>query len=112
MPIASLTKAFTAAAISELVVDGKMDWVTTPVSEYLSELEFRDPVVTFQLTPVDFLSHRTGLPRVEYFGWFWRTESRRDLIKRLKYANVVSKLQSDTDYHNGNFAIAGETAVN
>lgn len=59
MPIASMTKAFTSAAISELVGEGKMDWDTTPVNTYLSEFAFKDPVLTSQLTLVDLLSHRT-----------------------------------------------------
>ncbi|KAG0315912.1 hypothetical protein BGZ97_007706, partial [Linnemannia gamsii] len=59
MPIASLTKAFTSAAISELVGEGKMDWDTTPVNTYLPEFAFKDPVLTSQLTLVDLLSHRT-----------------------------------------------------
>lgn len=62
MPIASLTKAFTSAAISELVGEGKMDWDTTPVSTYLPEFAFGDPVLTSQLTLVDLLSHRTVCP--------------------------------------------------
>lgn len=59
MPIASMTKAFTSAAISELVGEGKMDWDTTPVNTYLPEFAFGDPVLTSQLTLVDLLSHRT-----------------------------------------------------
>jgi hypothetical protein len=59
MPIGSLTKAFTATAIGELVAEGKMDWDTTPVNTYLPEFEVKDPVVTKQLTLVDLLSHRT-----------------------------------------------------
>lgn len=59
MPVGSLTKAFTATAIGELVAEGKMDWDTTPVNTYLPEFELKDPVVTSQLTLVDILSHRT-----------------------------------------------------
>jgi len=46
-------------AIGELVAEGKMDWDTTPVNTYLPEFEFKDPVLTSQLTLVDLLSHRT-----------------------------------------------------
>jgi CubicO group peptidase (beta-lactamase class C family) len=58
-PIGSLTKAFTATSIGELVAEGKMDWDTTPVNKYLPEFELKDPVLTSQLTLVDLLSHRT-----------------------------------------------------
>lgn len=68
MPIASLTKAFTSAAISELVGEGKMDWDTTPVNTYLPEFAFKDPVLTSQLTLVDLLSHRTVCLIIIFFS--------------------------------------------
>ncbi|KAF9426605.1 hypothetical protein BGZ76_002680, partial [Entomortierella beljakovae] len=111
MPIASLTKAFTATAIGELVGEGKVDWDTTPVSKYLPEFELQDPTFTSQLTLQDLLSHRSGFPQVE-LGWFWNTESRRDLIKRLKYVKAQSKLRSYVLYNNVMFTVAGEAAAN
>lgn len=57
--LGSLTKAFTATAIGELVAEGKLDWDTTPVNTYLPEFETIDPVLTSQLTLQDLLSHRT-----------------------------------------------------
>lgn len=59
MPIASITKAYTAVAVGELVAEGKMNWDKTPVNEYLPEFELKDPVLTKQLTMLDLLSHRT-----------------------------------------------------
>ena len=59
MPIASMTKAMTAAAIGELVAEGKLDWDTTPVSKYVPEAQFGDPILTSELTLVDYLSHRS-----------------------------------------------------
>jgi CubicO group peptidase (beta-lactamase class C family) len=71
-PIGSLTKAFTATAIGELVAEGKMDWNETPVNTYLPEFQLKDPVLTSQLTLVDLLSHRTvslpGLYNGEQFA--------------------------------------------
>ncbi|KAF9951260.1 hypothetical protein BGZ70_001053 [Mortierella alpina] len=110
-PIASLTKAFTAAAIGELVGEGKMDWDSTPVSKYLPEFELQDPVLTSQLTLQDLLSHRTGLPQVD-LGWFWNTESRRDLIKRLRHVKMESKLRTAVQYNNVMYGVAGEAAAN
>jgi CubicO group peptidase (beta-lactamase class C family) len=57
--IASLTKAFTATAIGELVAEGRVDWDKTPVSQYLPEFQLKDPVLTSQLTFADMLAHRT-----------------------------------------------------
>lgn len=58
MPIASMTKAMTAAMIGELVAEGKLDWDKTPVVEYVPEANF-DPIVSAELTLSDYLSHRT-----------------------------------------------------
>ncbi|KAF9344127.1 hypothetical protein BGX26_004756 [Mortierella sp. AD094] len=111
MPIASLTKAFTAATVGELVGEGKVDWDTTPVSKYLPEFELQDPVFTSQLTLQDLLSHRTGLPSTE-LAWYWNTEPRRELIKRLKYIKSGSKLRSQVQYSNVMYAVAGEAVAN
>ncbi|KAG0364170.1 beta-lactamase/transpeptidase-like protein [Gamsiella multidivaricata] len=111
-PIGSLTKAFTATAIGELIAEGKMDWDTTSVNKYLPEFELKDPVLTSQLTLVDLLSHRTGLPRNVGYSWYRTTESRRDLIKRLKHVEMTSKLGSKTQYNNIMYAVAGEAAAN
>ncbi|KAF9183236.1 hypothetical protein BGZ51_004158 [Haplosporangium sp. Z 767] len=109
--IASVTKAFTAAAIGELVAEGKADWDTTPVNKYLPEFEVSDPVLTSQLTFVDLLSHRTGLPPID-IGWFRNTEKRIDLIKRIKHVPLDSKLRSKSNYSNVMYAVAGEAAAN
>lgn len=58
MPIASMTKAMTAAMIGELVAEGKLDWDKTPMVEYVPEAKF-DPIVSAYLTLSDYLSHRT-----------------------------------------------------
>ncbi|KAF9192599.1 hypothetical protein BGZ51_005188 [Haplosporangium sp. Z 767] len=111
-PIGSLTKAFTATAIGELVAEGKMDWDSTPVSKYLPEFELKDPVLTSQLTLTDLLSHRTGLPNLD-FAWHKVPFSRRELIKRLRHVDGMPlKLGSKTQYNNIMYAVAGEAAAN
>ena len=58
MPIASMTKAITAAMIGELVAEGKLDWDKTPVVEYVPEARF-NPTLSEELTIADYLSHRS-----------------------------------------------------
>ncbi|KAF9106464.1 hypothetical protein BGX29_009399 [Mortierella sp. GBA35] len=112
MPIASLTKAFTAAAIGELVAEGKMDWDTTPVNKYLSEFEFKDPVLTSQLTLVDLLSHRTGMPDID-LAWTRNRTPRRELFKTIRHIDTIpSKLKPYAEYSNTMYAVAGEAAAN
>ncbi|KAF9426604.1 hypothetical protein BGZ76_002679 [Entomortierella beljakovae] len=110
MPIGSLTKGFTAAAIGELVAEGRVDWNVTPVSKYLPEFELQDPVLTSQLTIQDLLSHRTTLPMID-LAWYWSKESRIELIKRLKHVKVQSKLTPYANYNNVTFAVAAEAVA-
>ncbi|KAF9384167.1 hypothetical protein CPB97_005892 [Podila verticillata] len=109
--LGSLTKAFTATTVGELVSEGKMDWDTTPVNTYLPEFETIDPVLTSQLTMQDLLSHRTTFPSLD-ISWLWGNESRRDLIKRIRHVPVDSKLRATTNYNNVMYAVAGEAAAN
>ncbi|KAG0065455.1 hypothetical protein BGZ89_008299 [Linnemannia elongata] len=110
-PMGSLTKAFTAAAIGELVAEGKMDWDTTPISHYLPEFELEDPVLTSQLTNIDLLSHRTGMPNID-FAWYRTNTTRRELIKRLKYVKLDPKLRTTVQYSNVMYTVVGEAAAN
>ncbi|KAF9284875.1 hypothetical protein BGZ68_004332 [Mortierella alpina] len=109
--IASVTKAFTATAIGELVAEGKVDWDKTPVSEYLPEFELKDPVLTSQLTFGDMLAHRTPVPFVD-LAWLRNTTSQRDLINQLKHLDMPSKLSSTVNYSNIVYTVAGEAAAN
>ncbi|KAG9319962.1 hypothetical protein KVV02_002080 [Mortierella alpina] len=110
-PIASVTKAFTATAIGEMVAEGKLDWDTTPVNKYLPEFELQDPILTKQLTVIDLLSHRTDLGRKADMAFYKSTTPRIELIKRLKLVNVQSKLRSDMNYSNALYTVAGEAAA-
>ncbi|KAK3808875.1 MAG: beta-lactamase/transpeptidase-like protein [Linnemannia gamsii] len=110
MPIGSLTKAFTATAVGEVVAEGKMDWDTTPVNTYLPEFRLKDPVMTSQLTLADLLSHRTNLPNVS-IRWIKAKESRLELIKLLRHADQSSRLTSNQNYSNTMYAVAGEAAA-
>ncbi|KAG0017324.1 hypothetical protein BGZ80_008404 [Entomortierella chlamydospora] len=109
--IGSVTKSFTAAAVGELVTEGKVDWDTTPVSKYLPEFEASDPVLTSELTLEDLLSHRSGFPVVDA-SWFYNTESRKELVKRMKYVKMDTKLRPYSKYNNVMTSIAGIAAAN
>ncbi|GJJ71420.1 hypothetical protein EMPS_03770 [Entomortierella parvispora] len=111
-PIASLTKAFTATAIGELVAEGKMDWDKTPVNKYLPVFELQDPTLTRKLTISDLLSHQTGLPSTAFL--FYRNQrSRLETIQAFRELTIpedrphVPKYQ----YDNSMYTVAGEAAV-
>src|SRR5690606_36708626 len=59
-PIASNSKAFTGAALTMLVDQGKIAW-HDPVINYLPWFRLSDPYVTRELTIEDLLVHRSGI---------------------------------------------------
>lgn len=64
-PIASLTKAFVASTIAQLVQEGILKW-DEPLTSYIPELSFEhSPSLADQFSLVDILSHRTGLARLD-----------------------------------------------
>ncbi|KAG0328144.1 hypothetical protein BG000_000632 [Podila horticola] len=106
--IGSLTKAFTAAAVGELVAEQKAKW-DVPVSEYLPEFQLKDPHLTKEITFIDLLAHRTGYPSLD-LEWWLRPESRLELIKLLRHVDPQAPLRSDFIYNNHMYAVAGEAA--
>ncbi|KAF9137199.1 hypothetical protein BG015_002805 [Linnemannia schmuckeri] len=108
--IASVSKAFTATAVGELVAEGKVDWDKTPVSHYLPEFQLKDPVLTSQLTFVDMLSHRTPVPPAD-MAWFRNELPPRVLISQLKHLDMPSKMSPIVNYNNLVYAVAGEAAA-
>ena len=58
--VGSLTKAFTATAMAQLIDDGKMSW-DDPVHKHLPTFRLSDPLADRDVTLRDLLCHRTGL---------------------------------------------------
>lgn len=63
-----MTKAFTAAAVGELIAENKAKW-DAPVSEYLPEFKLKDPRLTAEINFIDLLAHRTVSIRHALLGW-------------------------------------------
>jgi CubicO group peptidase (beta-lactamase class C family) len=104
--IASATKAFTATAVAMLVSEKRLSW-DDPVTKYLPRLKLSDPYVTRELTVRDLLSHRVGLPRVDW-TWFGAELSRTDLLARLQYITPAWSFRSHFGYQNLMYLTAGE----
>ena len=62
MPIASMTKQFTVAALGTLVRQGKLDW-DKPVREYLPNFRLNNEYATANATTRNLVSNRIGLSR-------------------------------------------------
>ncbi len=104
--LASVTKSFTAAGVAALVTQGKLEW-NKPVRDYLPEFQLYDKDLTARVTPVDLLSHRTGLPRHDALWYYNRDLSREELIHRLRYLEPSKDLRESFQYNNLMFLTAG-----
>src|SRR5687767_5739649 len=106
--VASLTKAFTSAALAALVDEGRLRW-DDPVTKHLPSFQLYDPYVTRELTVRDLLSHRSGLAT---FGgdllWYETTYSREDILKRVRHLRPVHPFRGRYGYQNIMFLAAGE----
>jgi CubicO group peptidase (beta-lactamase class C family) len=71
--IASLTKAFTAAAIGVLVHEKKITW-DTPIAHVMPEFRHPDRTIAEETNLVDLLSHRVGVATQDSL---WSTEHGR-----------------------------------
>ena len=106
-PIASCTKAFTTAAMSILVDQGKLDG-DTPVRAYIPSFKLYDPVATERDTlGRDLVSHRTGLPRHDLVWYNNTAVTRRELFERLRYLEPTKDLRSFLQFQNLMYMAAG-----
>lgn len=106
--VASLTKAFTAAAVGLQVDAGRMRW-DDPVIEHLPGFRLRDPWVTETITLRDLLAHRSGLPQTLVL-WNGSELGRAELIARLSELEPVATFRGRWTYQNILYLAAGEAA--
>jgi CubicO group peptidase (beta-lactamase class C family) len=104
--IASCSKAFTAAALSMLVDEGKIKW-DDPVTKYLPSFQVDDAYVTRELTVRDLLCHRSGLARHDWV-WLGSATSRDEVLRRLRHAKPSWSLRSRYGYQNMLYLAAGQ----
>ncbi|RKO85973.1 beta-lactamase/transpeptidase-like protein, partial [Blyttiomyces helicus] len=104
--IGSVSKAFTALLIGQLVEQGKLSW-TTPVTT-LHSTSFKDSVAASQANLNDILTHQTGLPMYESLGEFWNTTD--ETLARLQFLEPTQPFRGTWQYTNYMYALAGEIA--
>ncbi len=80
------------------VDEGALAW-DTPIRTVLPEFRLHDPVATAGMTPVDLLSHRSGLPRHDLF-WYATGKSRTELIAGLHHLEPSASFRSKYQYQN------------
>jgi CubicO group peptidase (beta-lactamase class C family) len=103
--IGSLTKAFTATAIAQLVDDGAMDW-DDPVRKHLPTFRLSDPLADRDVTIRDLLCHRTGLARHDllYYRAPWTVE---ETVRRMAHLELNHSFRSTYEYNNLCYMAAG-----
>lgn len=108
--IASNTKAFTTAALSILVDEGKLKW-TDRVRDYIPEFKMYNEYVTDNFNIVDLVSHRSGLGIGAGDLMFIPDGSDfsvRDVVASFQYFSPVSAFRTKFDYDNLLYIVAGE----
>lgn len=106
--IASNSKAFTTAAIAQLVDEGKLKW-DDKVKSYLPYFELYDPWISHEITIRDLLCHRVGLKT--FSGdliWYRSDLSPEEIIRRAKYLPRAYDFRSGYGYSNVMYITAGE----
>lgn len=104
--IGSSSKAFTSFGLGQLVDEGKLEW-EKPVRNYLSDFKMYDDFATEEMTAVDLLTHRSGLPRHDLL-WYLNGElTRDDLYQRLQYLEPTKSFRSAWQYQNLMYMTAG-----
>jgi len=105
--IASCSKAFTATLIGQLVNEGKLD-LDKPVTSYYPNLKFYTDNMNNIITARDMLSHKTGLPRHDYSWYFFPSDSRDSLVKRIQFMEPTATVREKWQYNNFMFLALGE----
>jgi CubicO group peptidase (beta-lactamase class C family) len=105
MPIASVTKQFTVAALGTLVRQGKLDW-DKPVREYLPDFRLHNEYATSHATPRDLVTHRIGLPRHDAI-WYGTELTREQIYHRLPFFEFSRDLRVRFQYNNLMYMTAG-----
>lgn len=108
--VASNTKAFTTAALAQLVDQGKLKW-DTKVNNIIPEFKLYDPYVTSEFTVRDLVTHRSGLGLGAGDLMVFpatNTTTLQEMIHNLRFLKPVSSFRSKFDYDNLLYIVAGE----
>jgi CubicO group peptidase (beta-lactamase class C family) len=110
--IASNTKAFTCAALSILVEEGRLAW-DDPVTKHLPDFQMYDPWVTREVTVRDLVTHRAGLGLGggDLMWWPPTTFTRREIVRGIRWVKPASSLRSRYAYNNVMYVAAGEVVA-
>ena len=97
--IGSSSKAFTTALLGIMEAEKGLKFTDSP-KKYLSELMFYNDELNNQVTILDMVSHRTGLPRHDISWYLFPTENKDSLLARVKYQEPFAGVREQWYYNN------------
>ncbi len=103
--IGSCTKAFTSFGVCQLSQDGKLN-LGLPLKTYLPDFKLHDEYAGEKLTPIDMLSHVSGLPRHD-FAWYGSARNREALYQAIPLFEPTVSFRQQWQYNNFMFMTAG-----
>lgn len=107
--IGSCTKAFTAALIGQLDSEGIIDINKSP-QEYVNYFSFENDEMNNQIKIHDIMCHRTGLPRHDLAWYFFPSDSKEELVKRIAYQEPTVGVRESWQYNNFMYLLQGVIA--
>ncbi len=111
--IASNSKAFTAATLSILVDEGKLNWEDR-VIDHIPEFKMYNDYVSANFTILDLLTHRSGLGLGAGDLMIFPDGSDftvNDVLQSFQYQKQVSDFRTKFDYDNLLYIVAGEVVA-
>jgi CubicO group peptidase (beta-lactamase class C family) len=105
----STTKAFTSAALAQLVDQGRIKW-DDRVIDHLPGFQMHDPWITREMTVRDLLVHRSGLGLGQGDLLFVPASSRTraETVERLRYMKPATSFRGGYAYDNILYLVAGQ----
>ena len=104
--ICSTTKAMTAACMSMLVDEGKIDW-DDKVYKVLPEFRLDDPFRTREIRVRDLFTHNTGLGNADLLWYIWDYDP-EVIMSKMQKQEPAYPLRGGFTYQNNMYAVAGK----
>lgn len=105
VPIASMSKSFTAVAVMQLVDDGKVD-LDQPVRQYVPDFRMADPRAK-RITVRQVLNQTSGMADSTHPEFrLPPAHSLADSVSRLRSSRLAASPGTAMNYHNPNYVLA------
>jgi CubicO group peptidase (beta-lactamase class C family) len=104
-PLASCSKAFTAALAASLVDEGKLKWDDL-VQAHLPDFHLSDPLADARVTLRDLLCHRTGLSNNDFL-WYRAPWSPAEIVSRTCRMPLEKPFRTAFQYQSAMYTAAG-----